>query len=209
MDENSVLDGTRVETSSTSDCTGSFTEITAASTILYDANSRTARVAPELQAASTYSIRVTLQTSITDLASNANALATAFSYCVVATDQGSVSLPLPPTTVVLSSEEFSPDGDGLNDMLSVSLDAEASTAAIVLELRRGEVVVRTILDTVDGAGNYSMVWDGRDNDGRIVPNGYYALYLTTENSAGTMSSPVITAVGVQSGISFVGVTPNY
>ena len=209
MDASSIVGGTRVETSSTSDCTGSFTEITGASAIVYDANSRTARVEPALQAASTYSVRVTLQTSVTDSASNANPIAAPFSFCVVATDLPAASPPLPPTAVVLSSSEFSPDGDGLDDIVSVSLDVGASTAAIVLALRRGDVVVREILDTVDGAGSYNIAWDGRDNDGRVVPNGYYALYLTTESTAGIVSSPVISVVGVESAVSFVGVTPRF
>jgi flagellar hook assembly protein FlgD len=34
-------------------------------------------------------------------------------------------------------------------------------------------LVRTLLNTNQEAGNYSIVWDGKDNLGQIVPAGTY------------------------------------
>lgn len=208
MDESTIVAGTRVAISSASTCGGTFSDITVASSILYNAETRSVSVVPEVQPLANYSVRISFATTVTDNSSNANTL-TPFTQCFVLEDQGLPPTPVQPTGVALSVASFSPDGDGVSDAVTITMTADVGTTAVTVAIRRGTTEVRTILEPTDGAGNYNVVWDGRDNEGRTVPNGHYALYISTENAVGASSSPVIRAVGVESAISFVGVPPRF
>ena len=45
--------------------------------------------------------------------------------------------------------------------------------------------VRTLIDKHQSAGNYALVWNGRDNSGREVAAGIYLLQMRTKNFAQT------------------------
>jgi len=40
-------------------------------------------------------------------------------------------------------------------------------------------LVRTLLDEYRGAGRHSVVWDGRNNAGSVVPSGIYFYRINT------------------------------
>ena len=51
--------------------------------------------------------------------------------------------------------------------------------------------VRTVVDAWKGAGRYSVLWDGRDHAGWLVPDGVYLYRIETKEHAATRSMVLI------------------
>lgn len=83
---------------------------------------------------------------------------------------------------------FTPNGDGSNDRLSLSF-------AVVKTLRQPEVRIFTLAgsqvialaDQTPTAGRSAFTWDGRDQDGALVPPGIYLFQLSLETDAETQT----------------------
>lgn len=56
--------------------------------------------------------------------------------------------------------------------------AETSPVLFQIWNPSGTEVVRTLVEGVLSAGVYSFVWDGRDDQGAVVPNGEYPYRMT-------------------------------
>lgn len=80
---------------------------------------------------------------------------------------------------------FSPDGDGVDDQMLVQRSL-SETATIDLEVRDAAgAVLRTAQQRAErGVGR--TLWDGRATDGRVVPDGRYAIRLTPRDRAGNV-----------------------
>jgi Ca2+-binding RTX toxin-like protein/PKD repeat protein/flagellar hook assembly protein FlgD len=107
-----------------------------------------------------------------------------------------------PQVSVLSGERyFSPDGDEQEDAVSVSYClSQAATVDIWVTDSSGARVRaiedRTAHDSAGcGWGQNVFSWDGKDDRGRVVPDGLYAAHLTAANAAGD-SGDVSIRVGV-------------
>ncbi len=87
------------------------------------------------------------------------------------------------------------DGDRL--AASVSLEARLlAEARVTWTVRRDGRVVRTrYADRPLPAGNLGWAWDGRDDRGRLVPEGDYEIVVAAETAAGTLRSQVRVHVG--------------
>jgi flagellar hook assembly protein FlgD len=77
---------------------------------------------------------------------------------------------------------FTPNGDGINDELTVTFDVQRLLAPrpVNLEIfdlsgRRLRIIERNL-----SSGGYSQQWDGRDDAGQMVPPGLYLLRISTE-----------------------------
>jgi len=72
---------------------------------------------------------------------------------------------------------FSPNGDGVKDSVVISVEAK-SGQTLQAGLFRGDIYFYSNLffkENSSGSGNYSVVWDGRDNNGYPLENGIYTI----------------------------------
>jgi len=90
----------------------------------------------------------------------------------------------PSVTLSIEHEAFSPNQDGNQDTAVVlyTLSEHATVSAHVLDDTRSRV--RTLLaEDAQSAGQHSVVWDGRDDHGKIVVDGQYYVRITAQGSA--------------------------
>ncbi len=208
MDSASVEANTRVEQSNASNCAGGFSDVTADATITYDEHSRTVRIVPPPNASALHSLRVSFPSTVTDAATAANSLAEQ-SYCFVVDTMPSPAVPSAPEVTQISPHAISPDGDGEDEKVSIGVVTTDETSLIEVSVQRSTIVVRKLLIPVAEAGTHRAVWDGRDNDGRVVPNGYYALHIRLHNAAGGVSEKTTEIVEVASSVSCIGVSNRF
>jgi flagellar hook assembly protein FlgD len=91
---------------------------------------------------------------------------------------------------------FSPNGDGVRE--TVALSASTTEGGSVLVYVRNEAGdgVRSFSVSTASAGSVAVTWDGKDNDGHVVPDGRYDVRLTPRDVAGNTGSGVTRAFGV-------------
>ena len=105
----------------------------------------------------------------------------------------SISVSLPITgqllaNVQLSPRVLTPNGDGVGDRLALEFDAlklvtPRPVKVLVLDLA-GRQMVR-LAEGASLAQHYSLVWDGRGQDGQLVAPGSYLLHIEVEGDAQT------------------------
>jgi len=89
------------------------------------------------------------------------------------------------TTVAVSPNPFSPDGDGRDDFAVIQYKIPVRTAAINLKIYdlHGRFI-RFLANNKQSGSEGSVVWDGRDNNGQLVRIGIYVVFLQAIQSAG-------------------------
>jgi flagellar hook assembly protein FlgD len=97
----------------------------------------------------------------------------------------------PSVTVSIEQEAFSPNQDGNQDTAVVlyTLSENASVSAHVLDDTRSRVRTLYSQDAQD-AGQHSVVWDGRDDHGKIVMDGQHYVRITARGTARETSNTV-------------------
>ena len=79
---------------------------------------------------------------------------------------------------------FTPNGDGVNDELSVRYDLVSVTAATPVAIRVYDLAgrqVATVSESVEGSGRYSdKTWDGRDTQGKLLAPGVYLISIEVD-----------------------------
>src|SRR6185503_10307250 len=88
----------------------------------------------------------------------------------------------------LSAPYFSPDGDGQRDDTTLTWRA-AAPARVVVSNGLGRKV-RTLAEAAPDEG--TVTWDGRDDNGRLVPDGSY--FITLRASQGQTLGRVMATV---------------
>jgi hypothetical protein len=81
------------------------------------------------------------------------------------------------------SPAFSPDGDGRRDNLAIYFTVKRGQPVTVQVVDRGGATVRTLARDLQ-AGTYTqnrLVWNGRDDDRRLAPDGTYRLKVVLED----------------------------
>jgi flagellar hook assembly protein FlgD len=108
-----------------------------------------------------------------------------------------------PEGIVPSAGQFSPNGDGLADSVSVAHAlTEPGAIRLVVTPAGGGAAVRTVTIPVAAAGAGWIAWDGRADGGAFVADGDYALALIPldrARNAGPSQAVSVTVFG-----SFVG-----
>lgn len=90
----------------------------------------------------------------------------------------------PSVTVSVEQEAFSPNQDGNQDTAAVlyTVSEDATVSAFVLDDTRSRV--RTLLaEDSQTAGQHSVVWDGRDDHGKVVADGQYYVRVAARGTA--------------------------
>ncbi|HVG99833.1 MAG TPA: FlgD immunoglobulin-like domain containing protein [Miltoncostaeaceae bacterium] len=89
------------------------------------------------------------------------------------------AFPTPPPVVTRfnATRLFSPDGDGRREDAKVNVRLSEAAAVTVEVQKDGTTVRRLITDRTAPRGWVREDWDGRDDDGQVVPDGTYALKL--------------------------------
>ena len=85
-----------------------------------------------------------------------------------------------------SSKAITPNGDGVNDELTLEIALVNVLAPRPLRLRLYDLAGRPVYDRSEDsrAGLYKLVWDGRDSHGGRVAPGLYVLEILVEGDAG-------------------------
>jgi len=81
---------------------------------------------------------------------------------------------------------FTPNGDNVNDAAVIQYDITNIARPAPVEIRIYDLSgreVRRLYDDLNLSGRYAQAWDGRDDDGSVVPPGNYL--FTVSLSAGT------------------------
>lgn len=104
-----------------------------------------------------------------------------------------------------SAVRFTPNGDGSRDTLRIRRSL-TERARIRVQVRdRRDRLVRTFTRTA-GQGTGTITWDGRNDRGKVVPEGRYTVRLTPRDTAGNKGTPrTLSAVVLTS---LKRVTPN-
>lgn len=83
-----------------------------------------------------------------------------------------------PSEVVISPVVFSPDGDGLDDALTVLIRLDQPPQSVRVRIFDSEGRhVHTLAQDVLGGATTTLVWDGRDNSGRLLSPGLYIFLI--------------------------------
>ena len=92
---------------------------------------------------------------------------------------------------------FSPNGDGINDSVSIGCDVLNLSGLSSLVCWVYDVSGRRV-GLVDsswlGSGRYVGVWDGRDERGGLLPPGLYVVSLRVETDQGTTQRQAVTSL---------------
>lgn len=93
------------------------------------------------------------------------------------------------------------DGSGVGTQISFSLDSATESTLVDIRDQTGNVI-RTIDLGSRGDGVTTINWDGRDSTGNVMPEGSYAVSVTTEDAGGNPVSVSQETVGTVESVSF-------
>ena len=118
---------------------------------------------------------------------------------LVASNTNIVSLPVSRellANISLSSKAITPNGDGINDELTLAISLVNVLAPRPLRLRLYDLAGRLVCDRSQdtAAGPQEIVWDGRDRHGERVAPGLYLLEVLVEGDAGDAKTQALVAV---------------
>ena len=94
------------------------------------------------------------------------------------------------------SRLFTPDGDGVNDVFEVGFNVLKLTRTARLAFQIRDLSGRLLRQgfAQDGSGHFVRLWDGRSDQGRLVPPGMYLYRVEVEADAGTAARQGVVGV---------------
>jgi hypothetical protein len=101
----------------------------------------------------------------------------------------SVSVPLPPggSRLSFSPNPFSPDGDGVDEVVVIHYELPVRTSILSLKIYdvRGRLI-RRVANCEPGGFSGNIIWDGRDDAGALARTGVYVALLEAANGGGAL-----------------------
>jgi flagellar hook assembly protein FlgD len=104
--------------------------------------------------------------------------------------------------VTVTPSTFSPNGDGVDDVATLSFTLAQAVPVTITVVQNGTgllngTVVETIFNGTLGAGQHTVDWDGTDGLGALFPDGSYQLVVTVNDGLGAVpvAVPVVLAAG--------------
>jgi flagellar hook assembly protein FlgD len=111
-----------------------------------------------------------------------------------------------PTITAGAEVTFTPNGDAVTETAAIPFVASEAGRATVI-VRDAEGGVLRSLTGVTAAGATSIVWNGKNTAGAIVPNGRYVVEITPLDRAGNVGPMVPTSVVVFGALTAVSAAP--
>jgi flagellar basal-body rod modification protein FlgD len=99
-----------------------------------------------------------------------------------------------------------PHLEGRSESLDYRLGAPAKSVTLKVANSAGDVV-RTMVLSAQRMGDNEIVWDGRDNNGNLLPAGQYAFSVKAENSVGAPVQSSTFTFGVVTGVHYLDNAP--
>jgi flagellar hook assembly protein FlgD len=91
---------------------------------------------------------------------------------------------------VFFQQWVSPNGDGRKDDVTLRFDLpKAQRVTVSLVNRRGEVVRTLVDDRFLSKGTHPFVWDGRDDNASVVPDGIYRMRVGLRDEGRSVTAP--------------------
>lgn len=90
--------------------------------------------------------------------------------------------------LVFDPPVLTPNGDGVNDDLTISYDLFKVTGSVPVRVQVRDLSGRLVADVYDGedrVGRHPRAWSGRDQGGALVPPGVYVCRVEVETARGT------------------------
>ena len=94
----------------------------------------------------------------------------------------------PEVKVVPQLEVFSPNGDGVKDTLALDLSTTVTESIVGYRLELLQEGKQVAVWEERGALPSNVVWDGKDPEGRVVPDGTYTVRLAVQYEGGEVSA---------------------
>ncbi len=88
--------------------------------------------------------------------------------------------------VVIKPRPFTPNGDGANDITTISYDLTRLVGVAPLSIKVFDLagqVVCPLFDGQQGGGSFSVEWNGNDAEGNKVPPGIYLFHIDLDTDA--------------------------
>ena len=90
--------------------------------------------------------------------------------------------------VVLSSTKITPDNDGNEDVLVIGLNLKENGNVISVTIfDETGTIVRKLADKLLAGPETAIIWDGCADDGKLVNNGIYIVFIEMYNSSGKVN----------------------
>ncbi len=104
----------------------------------------------------------------------------------------------PSVTVSAERSTISPNEDGNRDTVPIIYSLSEDSAVTVEVLDDTKAVVRKLVEEEpQAAGQHSVVWDGMDRLGQVLPDGEYVVQVTAQGTARSSSTNVRVNVDTQ------------
>jgi peptidoglycan/xylan/chitin deacetylase (PgdA/CDA1 family) len=103
-----------------------------------------------------------------------------------------VARPAPAVGAAAAPTFFSPNGDGRKDASVLTITLSEAALVDVRVLARDGTAVRSLVQARPTEGRFSVVWEGRRDDGTRALDGLYRFVVETRDVDGSVSSAAVT-----------------